>query len=94
MKRQNDTDRIARENQSLLRRLQTVRPQYNSKEWEVDYRQHQSRSKNMQLFPHIEVSGLFTLAGSRGEGLIVHTVAIVLFVCSLLKRDNSFSSGD
>lgn len=70
MKRQNDMDRIAKENQSLLRRLQTVRPQYDSKEWEVDYRQHQTRSKNLQLFPHIEVSTLIT-RGRQYTSLVI-----------------------
>lgn len=47
-------DKISRENQAILRRIQTVRPQYSTKKWEGDYEMHRTRTKALSLFPPIE----------------------------------------
>lgn len=53
MKRQVELERISRENQSILRRIQTVKPQYSSRKWETDFRTHRSRAKSLSVFPEI-----------------------------------------
>ena len=55
-KRQREMDRISRENNGLLRRLETIQPQYSTRKWEEDYLEHQSRAKSMQLFPSLQVN--------------------------------------
>ena len=56
VKRQNEMDKISRENQAILRRIQTVRPQYSIRKWEGDFEVHKTRTKALSLFPPIEVS--------------------------------------
>lgn len=58
IKRQNEMDKISRENQAILHRIQTVRPQYSTRKWEGDYEVHKTRTKALSLFPPIEVCGL------------------------------------
>ncbi|XP_064407102.1 cilia- and flagella-associated protein 97-like [Halichondria panicea] len=54
VKRQREMDRISRENHGLLRRLETIQPQYSTRKWEEDFLEHQSRAKSMQLFPSLQ----------------------------------------
>lgn len=51
IKRQGELARIQRENQAILKRIQTVRPQYKVKDWESEFRVHQARTKKCSLPP-------------------------------------------
>ncbi len=54
-KKKRDMDKITRENQDLLKRLQTIQPQYSTRKWEADFQEHHTRSRSIQLFPTIQV---------------------------------------
>lgn len=39
--------RVQHENQAILKRIQTVKPQYSVKKWESDYHSHLERCRSM-----------------------------------------------
>jgi hypothetical protein len=47
IKRQEEMQRVQRENQAILKRIQTVKPQYSVKQWESDYHSHVERCRSM-----------------------------------------------
>ncbi|KAL5473896.1 hypothetical protein EMCRGX_G028460 [Ephydatia muelleri] len=51
IKRQREAERMTRENQALLNRLMTVKPQYDVRTWESDYVTHMSRARSISVFP-------------------------------------------
>jgi hypothetical protein len=52
--RQQEAERVHRENLGLLRRLQTVKPMYRTDVWESDFKAHQDRKNNLSLFPAVK----------------------------------------
>lgn len=65
-------DKISRENQAILHRIQTVRPQYSTRKWEGDFEVHRTRTKALSLFPPIEtVCNL-----DYNEASLIHTLCI------------------
>lgn len=56
MKRANEMDKITKENQRILDRIQQVRPQYSVESMNNSYLTHKSRTKSISLFPPIAES--------------------------------------
>lgn len=61
VKKKREMDKITRENQDLLKRLQTIQPQYSTRKWEADFQEHHTRARSMQLFPPVQVKRLSIL---------------------------------
>jgi hypothetical protein len=61
VKKQQEMDRLMRENHAMLRRIQYAKPQYNSQQWESDFKRHQSMSRNLSLIPIVKARRSQTL---------------------------------